>query len=104
MVSSVTDISDYFSMEQRILELESENEKLTKINLNLYKNNSKWKMKYKKLCKPTRKETRTKQATIEVQNWIDGKSNKTFRKIAEECFLSRETIKNISYRLRHKND
>ena len=85
-------------MEEKIAELEK------KVRL-LIQNNSKWKRKYEtRKGKQTRRQTRTLKAERLVQRWIDGDRSKTFRQIAEECYLSIETIKNISYKIRHKND
>ncbi len=64
---------------------------------------SKWKQKYYKLKGPNSniRVNRTNKAKVFVQAWIDGDKSKTFRQIANICFLSRETIKNISYKLQH---
>ena len=94
----MSDLETYLHLKSRIAELEKQNKLLQK-------NNSKWKRKYEKLKsdKPTIRQNRTTRATVFVQAWIDGDRTLTFRQIAEKCFLSRETIKNISYKLRHKN-
>ena len=78
-------------------------EKLQKQNRLLIANNSKWKRKYEKLKSPnpTIRKNRTNKAEALVISWINGDRSLTFRQIAEKCFLSRETIKNISYKLRH---
>ena len=89
------DLKTFHQYKNKIDELEREVELLQS-------NNSKWKRKYEKLKgKPTVRENRTSKATSLVQNWIDGSRALTFREIADRCFLSRETIKNISYKLRH---
>tara|TARA_R100000541_G_scaffold20106_1_gene29959 strand:- start:427 stop:717 length:291 start_codon:yes stop_codon:yes gene_type:complete len=94
----MNDLELYHDLKARIDELE-------KVNRLLLKNNSKWKRKYEKLRGiPTTRETRTSRATVYVQAWIDGDRSLTFRQIADKFYLSRETIKNISYKLRHKND
>jgi len=91
----MSDLSTFHQYQNKINELER------KVEL-LQLNNSKWKRKYEKLKgKPTVRENRTSKATPLVQNWINGSRDLTFRQIAEKCFLSRETIKNISYKLRH---
>jgi len=89
-------IADYVSQKDQI-------EALNKQVFLLKQLNSKWKRKLEKLKgQPTRRETRTLKAELFVSNWIGGDTSLNFRQIAELCHLSRETIKNISYKLRHK--
>ncbi len=79
-------------------------ERLLIKNRLLQKNNSKWKRKYDELKSgnPTVRKSRTNKAESFVKAWINGDKSLTFRDIAKMCFLSRETIKNISYKLRHE--
>jgi len=90
------DMSGYFSDKDEIASLKK------KIRL-LIKNNSKWKRAYEdaKSDKPSIRRQRTNKAEALVRAWIGGDKSMNFRAIAEKCFLSRETIKNISYKLRH---
>jgi len=70
----------------------------------LIKNNSKWKQKYYALKGPKSnvRNNRSSKAEVFVKSWIAGDKSLTFRQIAERCFISIETVKNISYKLRHK--
>ena len=89
-------IADFVSKDDQIIEL-------TKKNLLLMKNNSKWKRKYEELKspRPTIRKSRVSKAEVFVKAWIDGDKSLRFKDIADKCFLSIETIKNISYKLRH---
>ena len=89
-------IADFVSKDDQIIALTKKNELLIKVN-------SKWKRKYEKLKSknPTIRKNRTNKAEVFVKAWIAGDKNLTFQDIADKCFLSLETIKNISYKLRH---
>lgn len=90
----MNDLKHYHSQQARIEELE-------KAVRNLRTNVSKWKKKYHDLRGvPPVRQTRTTKAAILVQAYIDGDRSLTFRQIAEMHHLSRETIKNISYKLK----
>lgn len=95
----MNDLTEYLSQQDII-------DRLLVENRLLQKNNSKWKRKYEKLKsnKPTIRKSRTSKAELFVRAWIDGDKSLTFKRIAEMCFLSIETIKNISYKLRHQHD
>jgi len=90
------DLADYFSDKEKII-------RLNKQIILLQKNNSKWKRKYENLnsSKPTIRKNRTSKAEVLVRSFIKGDRSLTFREMAKKCFLSIETIKNISYKLRH---
>jgi|TARA_R110002124_G_scaffold97565_3_gene242561 hypothetical protein len=91
----MSDLSYYLKHQQEVAELEK------KIRL-LQANNSKWKRKYEALrTTPPLKATRSAKAKVFVENWHNGDKSLTFKQIADKCFLSRETIKNISYKLRN---
>ncbi|PHS21830.1 MAG: hypothetical protein COA84_14975 [Robiginitomaculum sp.] len=85
-------------------EYEQEIAQLTKKVRLLTANNSKWKKKYHdvKGVKPNLRNSRTSRAEVFVKSWIAGDKSLTFRQIAGLCFISIETVKNISYKLRHK--
>ena len=85
----MSDLSYYLKHQQEVAELEK------KIRL-LQANNSKWKRKYEAL-----RTTPPLKATRSAKNWHNGDKSLTFKQIADKCFLSRETIKNISYKLRN---
>jgi hypothetical protein len=91
-------------IKEELTECKKESRQLKRKNSLLVKNNSKWKRKAEKLKnnKPTMRKSRTAKAEVFVRAWLDGDKSMTFREIAEECFLSVETIKNISYKIRHK--
>lgn len=90
-------ISDFLSKDDEISKLKKQ------VRL-LQQNNSKWKRKYYKLKGPKSnvRNNRTSKAEVFVKAWIDGDKSLTFWQIAELCFISIETVKNISYKLRHK--
>lgn len=69
-------------------------------------NNSKWKNKYYALkgTKSNVRNNRTSKAEVFVKAWIAGDKSLTFKSIAEKCFISIETVKNISYKLRHNKE
>lgn len=65
-------------------------------------NNCIWKAKYFKLLgkKPVIKRvSRSANARVYVQAWIDGDKSLSFREIADKFFLSYATIKTISHHL-----
>lgn len=92
----VNELSEFLSLKDEV-------EALRKERQLLIARVSKWKRKYEAVAprKPVR-ETRTKRAREMVIAWHNGDKSKTFSQIASECFLSRETIKNISYKYKHK--
>ena len=91
-------IADYMSQKDEIALLKKQVR-------SLQKNNSKWKRKFEQLSpSPTRRKTRTIKAEGFVKAWISGDKSLTFNQIAGLCFLSIETIKNISYKLRHQHE
>ena len=92
----MTEISEYMSNQDEIVRLNKKVRRLQQLN-------SKWKRMFEKLKSdnPTIKMTRSIKAKSLVQAWIAGDKSLTFREIAVKCFLSVETVKNISYKLRH---
>ena len=95
-MTDLSGLSEYLSDKNKIIELKKQVVLLQKVN-------SKWKRKFEKLKSdnPTIKKTRSLNAAVLVKAWIDGDRSLTFKEMAVKCFLSLETIKNISYKLRH---
>lgn len=99
----MSDLQDYFSTPREVAKLKKE---VAKLKSELKKSNyekSAIKREYEKLKrdKLTGNLSRTAQASILVQKWINGDKSLTFKRIAELHNLSVETVNNISYRLRH---
>ncbi len=92
----MSDLSEYISDKERIKELE-------KRVVLLISDKSKWKRKFETLKSknPPLRKNRTNKAKVLVIAYLDGDRSLSFREMAKMCFLSIETIKNISYKLRH---
>jgi len=96
----MNDLQLYHHYQTKIAELKK------KVRL-LQANNSHWKCKYEKLLGrklKVKRVSRTANAEPYVQAWLDGDKSLTFQQIADKFYLTRSTIKSISYKLRHKKE
>jgi DNA-binding NarL/FixJ family response regulator len=104
----MSDLSEYFSKDDRIKELELELADITRKYNNEMTYTSKWKAKYYSVTKGKPRlshpvvKSRTSKAKVLIKAWQGGDRSLSLQQIADQVFLSYETIKAISSNLRRK--
>lgn len=97
------DLHQYFTLQNRIDELEKQNAKLQRELTNARKNASKWKCKYEKIAPPPKKRERllkNQRAYELIAQREAGEIAMSLVDIGRECGVNYGTLKHMAYEYR----